>query len=302
LRPTDYFPHGASLFPEWPIWRPDWAYSLIAVIAMILFFPKFLSIVLIVFKRRQSRAFGGVIRLTTSVILEILLSSLLAPIRMVFHSKFVLMNLLGRTVSWESVGREDAETSWREALRYHGLDTIFASIWGGALFWLNPDYFWWVTPIIVALILSVPLSVYASRVSLGRRTRRLGLFVIPEETEEPRELREMHEIFAAALHAKAKLQATERDGFVRACVDPCVNAIHRCLLGGRRSLRPRIKAERQALLEHVLQHGPTSLSTSERVVMMLDPDIVDELHRRVWLLSGETAKRWGRPEASSRVP
>src|SRR6185503_8445153 len=71
LRPPDYFPHGASLFPEWPIWRPDWAYSLIAVIALILFFPKLLSIVLIVFKRRKARAFGGVIRLTVSVVLEI---------------------------------------------------------------------------------------------------------------------------------------------------------------------------------------------------------------------------------------
>jgi len=31
------------------------------------------------------------------------ISSLLAPIRMVFHSRFVLLNLLGRTVTWRSL-------------------------------------------------------------------------------------------------------------------------------------------------------------------------------------------------------
>ena len=146
-----------------------------AVTGMILFLPKVLSIVLIAVKgRRSTRAYGGVIRLTLSVVLEILLSSLLAPIRMVFHSRFVLQNLIGRTVTWGSQEREDAETRWREAIRYHGLDTIFASAWGIGLYWLNPSYFWWVTPIITALILSIPTSVLASRVRLGDRARARG--------------------------------------------------------------------------------------------------------------------------------
>src|SRR5262249_10487074 len=50
LPPPDYFPHGASLFPVWPIWRPDWALALLVVIGLILFFPKALSIVLIALK------------------------------------------------------------------------------------------------------------------------------------------------------------------------------------------------------------------------------------------------------------
>src|SRR2546429_3626419 len=136
---------------------------------MILFFPKVLSIVLSVLKRRTARAYGGVGRLTVSVLLEILLSSLLAPIRMVFHSRFVLLNLVGRTVAWRSQERGDDETGWREAIRQHGVDSPWASAWGASLFWLNPHYFWWVTPIIAALILPVPLSAHTSRVRLGDR-------------------------------------------------------------------------------------------------------------------------------------
>ena len=93
LREPDYFPHGRGLFPEWPIWRPDWALSLMAVTGMILFLPKVLSILLIAIKGRNTRSYGGVARLSLSVLLEILLSSLFAPIRMVFHSRFVVQNL-----------------------------------------------------------------------------------------------------------------------------------------------------------------------------------------------------------------
>src|SRR5256712_9703192 len=113
LREPEYFPHGASLFPEWPIWRPDWALWLLAVIAMILFLPKILSVVLIVLKRRSAPAFGGVVRLSLSMLLQILLSSPLAPTRMAFHSPFVLLNLLRRPVAWRSQGREEITTSWR---------------------------------------------------------------------------------------------------------------------------------------------------------------------------------------------
>jgi membrane glycosyltransferase len=290
LRPTDYFPNGPSLFPEWPVWHPNWALALIAVIGMILFFPKALSIALIAFRRRESRAYGGVIALTVSVVLEIILSSLLAPIRMTFHSRFVLMNLLGRTVAWRSQGRDEAATGWREALRHHGIDSLVASAWGTCLFVLNPHYFLWVTPIIGALILAVPTSVVTSRVRVGERTRRWGLFLIPEETNPPTELRDATEL------QRATNQTPEQDGFVRAAVDPFVNAMHRALLRGRRSLRGSIRTARRALLERALADGPSSLGARERRVLLMDPDMTDELHRRVWALpEREQAGRWGRP-------
>src|SRR4029079_7038199 len=40
------FPHGASLFPEWPVWRLDQAMYLLAVIGTLLFLPEALSILL----------------------------------------------------------------------------------------------------------------------------------------------------------------------------------------------------------------------------------------------------------------
>ncbi|MBI5504546.1 MAG: glucans biosynthesis glucosyltransferase MdoH [Deltaproteobacteria bacterium] len=294
LRTPEYFPPGPSLFPQWPVWRPDWALMLLAATCLILFLPKILSIAYIIFKTRTARAFGGVTRLLLSVPLEIVLSSLFAPIRMLFHTKFVLLNLLGRTVGWKSQPREDAETTWREAATHHGLDTVFATVWATALYGLSPDYFWWVMPVVGALILSVPISVMVSKIGLGDSVRGFGLFTIPEETDPPRELREVEANLAVAKTRTAALPPLQDDGFVRAVVDPMMNAVHRALLGKLRSLRPDIAEARGTLLDQVLAEGPGRADSRSRKVILNDPSLMDSIHRRLWQHSDAALlRRWG---------
>lgn len=285
----DYFPSGPSLFPEWPVWRPNWAIALLAVTGMILFVPKLLSVVLITV-HGQARHYGGVLRLLASVVLDVVLSSLLAPIRMAFHSRFVLTNLIGRTVVWRSQTREDAETSWPDAIRAHGFDTLFASAWGVALYSLNPDYFWWVLPIIGALVLGIPVSVMASRVASGQRARSLGLFLTPEESDPPAEIR------AVAARLAAVPDAPARDDFVAAVVDPYLNALHRALLRPARRLRVSLRAAHVALLDEVFRKGPGVLTAGDRRALLRHPDLVAELHRRAWDEDvPERAARWNLP-------
>ncbi len=300
LREPNYFPSGPSLFPEWPIWRPNWARALLAVTGTILFLPKLLSVALILLKRGEARLYGGIGKLSLSVLVEIVISSLLAPIRMVFHSRFVLLNLLGRTVTWRSQGREDTETDWREAVRHHGVDTVVASVWGGTLYWLNPDYFWWVMPIIGALIASIPLSVYASRVRLGERAREKGLFLIPEEVAPPRELRDVAELTAAAervaLDARPSVALgsdgaappsgsaadTPPSGSVIAIVDPEQSAVQAALQAAPRTARASIIAARAALVTRALTDGAAALTAAERDILLRDARRVEELHRGAW--------------------
>jgi membrane glycosyltransferase len=40
------------------------------------------------------------------------------------------------------------------------------------VYWLDPAFVWWLAPVAGALALSIPLSVYTSRASLGERARR----------------------------------------------------------------------------------------------------------------------------------
>ncbi len=294
LQTPEYFPAGPSLFPQWPVWRPDWALMLLAATCLILFLPKILTILYILFKTRTARTFGGVTKLLLSVILEIVLSSLFAPIRMVFHTKFVLLNLLGRTVGWKSPTREDAATGWKEAITHHGFDTVFASAWAASLYWLSPDYFWWVMPVVGALILSVPISVLVSRIGLGDSVRKFGLFVIPEETDPPRELRDVETRLADAKARTAALPSLQDDGFVRAVVDPTMNAVHRAMLGKIRSFSPVIGDARRALADKVLAEGPSSADARTRKVILNDPSLIERIHRGLWQ-HGDAAvvRRWG---------
>jgi membrane glycosyltransferase len=292
----DYFPSGPSLFPQWPIWRPDWALALLTVTLAILFLPKILSALLVFRRPGGARPFGGAIRFVLSVVLEFLASSLFAPIRMVFHTKFVLTNLIGRIVVWRSPPRGDQETTWREAVRRHGVATVLATAWGVLIYWLNPQYAWWLAPIVGALIVSVPVSVLVSRVRSGALARRWGLFRTPEEGHPPAELVELNAYLTAAHQKERELVAAERDGFVRGIVDPYVNAVHRWLLRGPRSLTESIREKRRALVERALADGPDALGVRARRILLADAERVDELHRRVWELpSDERARAWGRP-------
>jgi membrane glycosyltransferase len=294
IREPDYFPSGRSLFPEWPVWSLDRALWLAAATGVTLFLPKLIAALRVLLRGSERRGYGGTLRFLASLATEFLASAIFAPIRMVFHTRFLVLTALGRTIAWRSPQRSDDGTTWSDAIRHHWFDTIVASAWGLLVFWVNPNYFWWLTPIVVALVLSVPLSILASRVRFGDRLRRIGLLRVPEETAPPQELVELAENLRSAEAAHAALDEHQRDGFVRAVVDPTVNALHRALRGIRRSLKPSIRSERVACFERALAEGPDALSAAEKRVLLSDAELMGALHRRVWQLAdGARAARWG---------
>jgi membrane glycosyltransferase len=296
IREPDYFPQGRSLFPEWPVWSLDRALWLAGATGVILFLPKLLAALRVLLRGEERRGYGGLLRFLASLLTEMLASAIFAPIRMVFHTRFLLLTAFGRTVGWRSPTRHEGGTTWGDALRYHWVDTVWASAWGLSVYWLNPNYFWWLTPIVVALVLSVPLSVLASRVRFGDRLRRIGLLRVPEETSTPPVLAELATLLADAERARDALPPLLRDGFVRAASDPTLNALHRALRGVRRSLKPSIRSERRALLDRALAEGPDALGPKERRVLLSDAELMGILHRRLWQLADPgQAARWGIP-------
>jgi membrane glycosyltransferase len=295
VREPDYFPSEQMLFPEWPVWNLDRALSLAAATAVVLFLPKLLGVLWTSLVARNLPGHGGLGRLLASALLEVVFSSLLAPIRMVFHMRFVVTTALGRTVAWRSPPRSEQETRWLDAIRAHGLDTVLATAWGLGVYWLNPEYFFWVTPLVAALIFSVPLSTLASRTWLGEGALRLGLFLIPEETSPPPVIRELErELERSARRRPGILSGA--DGFLRAVADPLANAVHCALRGTGRSFKPSVRGARRALVERALREGPWALEDAERRALLADGDALADLHRRVWALADlGRAARWRIP-------
>ena len=265
-----YFVEPRQLFPIWPEW--DARATLLFAIATlgVLFVPKILGAILVL--ARGADRFGGATGVALSVLMELILSSALAPVRMLFHTKFVLAALANVEVHWKSPPREDAETTWREAAQRHGPHTLLGLGWGVAVYWLAPSYIWWLTPVIGALALAMPISVYSSRASLGRALRRAGMFVIPEESDPPQELRTVR------AHAEGTGKAS---GFVDAVVDPHLNAIA-CAAVPRQG-RPfeRVRARRARAIATAMEGGPDALSDQEKRLVLADPVVLSELHRQV---------------------
>jgi membrane glycosyltransferase len=183
-----YFMEPFQPFPRWPEWHPNWALWVSIATACVLLLPKLLAAALAA--ARDAKRYGGVLRLFAGVLIETVLSAVLAPIRMLFHTQFVIRALMGRTNGWKSPPRADEATTWSEAIRRHGWHTVLGLAWTAGMVWLNPSVIWWVLPLGGAIALSIPVSVWSSRVGPGRLARALKLFLIPEEVHPPRELRD----------------------------------------------------------------------------------------------------------------
>src|SRR5690606_34908735 len=98
LMEPQYFVEPRQLFPIWPQWHPGKAIALFSTTAVLLFLPKILSVALIC--AQGAKLYGGRMKVITSMLLEVLFSMLLAPVRMLFHTRFIVAAFLGLQVQW----------------------------------------------------------------------------------------------------------------------------------------------------------------------------------------------------------
>lgn len=288
----DYFAPAKSLFPVWPVWDPTPALLLLAGTAMVLFLPKVCALLLALIKGRRKQ-FGGFFALCGSIMTEVVLSTLLAPVRMLFHSKYVFLTLLGMGIGWGTQQRDDEGTRFWDALRFHGGGTLLGLIWGVAMFQINRVFFWWSSPLVISLLLSIPVSMLTSRAELGRLYRKMRIFMTPEEVRLPREYEDINAYLNASAQDRTSFGLPPEEGFLRAAVIPAVNTLHRSLLRGPRSLAPEIEQRRDAILSKAMQHGPQALNKKEKKELLYDAQRMKTLHEYIWELPQDVLEeRW----------
>ncbi|MBF0490073.1 MAG: glucans biosynthesis glucosyltransferase MdoH [Candidatus Omnitrophica bacterium] len=190
-----YFSGERTLFPHWPNQHPDLSAHLLMVTALFLLLPKILSVFLISLSSKKAATFGGVIRLTASVLLETIFSTLLAPLRMIFHAWYVVLNLLGQKLIWKTQSRHSQKTSFAQAFSAYWPSMTGALIWAIVAYAVNKTLFWWVSTIVIPLFFAVPISVFCSYPSLGLFFRKHGFFLTPVETSPSQVLRSYQKIF-----------------------------------------------------------------------------------------------------------
>ncbi len=287
----DYFSSELSLLPSWPQYFPHWLLTLVSCTAALLFLPKIFVIMLMQVKG-GAKAFGGSLRLTLSVLCEVIISTFIAPVRMLFHSSFVITSLLGRIVSWNSQNRADTGTSWGAALRFHWWGTVLGSLWGWFMYVTNPEFFLWFSPVAFGLIFSIPLSVWTSKVSLGQYARRWGLFLTPPETEPCTELTTLEKNLDHTAYYNPfaiPLRVNKDAGFIRTVVIHAALSLHISLHRSHKKLAPHVLTT----LEKAIESGPDALSNADKVLLLHNPQALLTLHRNIWASDTSSALRWG---------
>jgi membrane glycosyltransferase len=147
--------------------------------------PRLLSLIVVLRNSGLRRSFGGGSKIIKSAFLETIFSTLFVPIMGLYQSRFVLSTLFRNRVKWEQQQREGNLTKLQEALSVHGWQTIIG-ITAVIIALLNLDNLVWCFLIAhIWLIVSIPFSVVTSRIDLGLKAKKRGLFLTPEEITPP---------------------------------------------------------------------------------------------------------------------
>lgn len=183
--PPEYFSDTKSLFPTWPVFDLIGTLTLFGLSMGMLFIPKVLGGIIVLCQHRPLKEFGGFLGLMGTLLFEFVFSALIAPIMMLFQTKIVFDILLGIDAGWSAQNRDAAGTPWIVAFKRH-LGHVLLGIMVTVIVYLYAhSLFYWILPITLGLILSVFISVWSSKESVGEWAKQCRLFIIPEEYEKP---------------------------------------------------------------------------------------------------------------------
>jgi membrane glycosyltransferase len=254
---------------------------LTAAIFALLFLPKILAVLGAIFSSERRRSFGGFFPIVTGAMLETFISMLLAPSIMATHSLMVMSIVLGRAVGWGNQNRETDGTSWGDAIRFHAFPTVLGIGWTVLACKISITFAAWMSPILLGLVLSAPVSVFTSRVRYGRALRRHKILATPEELTTP-EVILLADAASSAVDPALDAGSESRRGLVAAVVDPYVNGVHVSLLENA-----EITDAGEALAERCLAEGPGGLTKNELSELLYLAPAMLLMHRAVWLRSAE---------------
>jgi membrane glycosyltransferase len=159
----------------------------------ILIAPKFLAWIAMLFHGSERRGFGAISSFF-GIVVEIIVSALIAPVMMLIQSQAVVSVLLGHDTGWQVQRRDDGSLPFSELLRRYGRLTLMGLVLGGAAYAVSLSLFLWMTPVIVGLLLAMPLAAITARNDIGGALRAMRLLVVPEERQPPTILSRANEL------------------------------------------------------------------------------------------------------------
>ncbi|QDE29568.1 glucans biosynthesis glucosyltransferase MdoH [Shewanella polaris] len=185
IRP-EYFTDQFSLFPTWPVMDSDRALRLFYITMGILFGPKIFGVLLLLKNSKMSRQLGGRDKVIISIVVEVILSALIAPIMMLIHCGAVISILAGRDSGWAPQRRDDGSLPWLTLTYRHRWHMLIGVLLGYAAVLDSLTLLAWMSPALIGLWLAVPLSAMTGSERLGLWVKRMHILATPEEICPPK--------------------------------------------------------------------------------------------------------------------
>lgn len=154
----------------------------------LLFLPRVLG-VLAVWHKGRARAFGGPGLLLLGSLVEAVLATLQAPLRLLAHTLFVLTALTGWRLEWRSPPRAAQGLAWADTTQRLAPTMLIAAAVLATLTAWDVGTVPGLLPVLLPCLLAVPLAVGTGHVALGHWVRAQGLLRVPEEAWSPAVLR-----------------------------------------------------------------------------------------------------------------
>jgi membrane glycosyltransferase len=244
-----------------------------ACTAALLLVPRVLGLLVTAFDRDSRRAHGGLLGLGFGLLFELLLAAALAPLLMLHHTRIVFSILLGNAVGW-GVQRRRATGGFGGIVRSEASTTLLGWALFGACWYWAPQLLGWLAPIWAPWSLAIVIAAFASSKRIGALTRRLGLLLVPSETEPD-------ELVVLAEELCAFTASDQAARFRDLVLDPVLVSAHVARLSPLAAGSTAAAASTE-LRQRALRVGPAGLSELERQVLTNDAQSMHWLHREAW--------------------
>ena len=178
-----YFGAEDTLFPNWPVFDAQTALVLFIATVLVVHLPKILGGIWALSTAQRRIDNGGSMRIIGGILLESVLSTLLAPVLMLTQSGAVIsILLLRRDAGWGAQRRVSGTASLMDFMVQHRWHIAWGAA-GAAVTWMiSPAVFAWMSPITMGLLLAPLLSLLVAKEASGAVARLLST---PEDLHIP---------------------------------------------------------------------------------------------------------------------
>ncbi|CAI3931629.1 Membrane glycosyltransferase (MdoH) [Commensalibacter communis] len=220
VKPEYFTGTDRVLFPNWPQVDPVLAKYVFILTMLVLLAPKFLAWIAMFFNPELRKGCGGSIKALSSIFLETLIGGLIAPIAMLIQTTAVMSILLGYDSGWNAQRRDVGFIPLKDVVRDYWRHTAFGILVGIFAWEVSPSLFFWMTPVLLGLLLAIPLVWITSSQRFGAFCMKIGLLIIPEETARPDILRRDR------IEKRRVMDMEVQDAFSTLVNDPELVALH----------------------------------------------------------------------------